>query len=62
MWAEQGTARRQERKGEQEMLRFPLDVRCASVPDTLALFSPTRVRSGQKENNLALSRYSRELE
>lgn len=30
------TARRQERKREQEMLRFPLDVRCVSVPGMLA--------------------------
>lgn len=42
------------------MLRFPLDVRCVSVPDTLALFSRTRVCSDQKENDLALSRYIRD--
>lgn len=38
MWARQRAAGREEGKREQEMLRFPLDVRCVSVPDKLSLF------------------------
>lgn len=44
------TARRQERKREQEMLRFPLDVRCVSVPGMLPLFPALGIgdRKGKK--------------
>lgn len=39
------TTRRQERKREQEMLRFPLDVRCVCVPAMLAC-CPLSLRMG----------------
>lgn len=42
------TARRQEGKREQEMLRFPLDVRCVSVPDRIALL-PAQCVGATKE-------------
>lgn len=44
------TAGRQERKIEQEMLRFPLDVRCVSVPGMLSCCPHSlRVRQSWKK-------------
>lgn len=60
MWAAQGNSQETEEERRTGNVEISSGCEVRFVPHTLALFSRTRVRSDQKENNLALSRYIRD--